>query len=508
MAVGKVTFTRAERDKLAQVLWLLNWISVVTGVVIFSLGLLIKVELQKRREVMSDQDLLYVPHALIATGLAACCVNFLGGTICYDCVGGAKFARWKPAMAPYVAGAFCFTFCVLAGGLLCYGVRGQLDDSLRLGLRHAMRHYKDTDTPGRCTLKRSLDRLQIQLQCCGDTGYRDWFSVQWVSSRYLDMTSPHVLDRLRSNVGGQYLTDGVPFSCCSPFSPRPCIQHRLTNTTAHFNYRHGTDRLNLWTRGCRQVLLDHYTGILRSTGLVVLLIWLFELLVVTGVRYLQTAMENLLLLGDPDSGSDGWILESSLAETARWNLNIIKNLGKCYQSDDDPNINVPGEHRGRRQEVLMRQEVLTGQEVPTRQEVPMRQEVPTRQEVPMRQEVSTGQEVLMRQEVPTRKEVLMRQEVPTGQEVPLRQEVLMRQEVPTGQEVPTRQEVLMRQGPHKAGEITVPAASSTLFAFRLVCVVPPAHDKMPRASLIKTPSLYHSLDWLHAGSILVPTRGL
>lgn len=52
-------------------------------------------------------------------------------------------------------------------------------------------------------------------------------------------------------------------------------------------------------------------------------------------------MENVLRLGDPDLESDGWILENSLAETARSNFNIIKNLGKCYQVDDDPNINVP-----------------------------------------------------------------------------------------------------------------------------------------------------------------------
>lgn len=51
-------------------------------------------------------------------------------------------------------------------------------------------------------------------------------------------------------------------------------------------------------------------------------------------------MENVLRLGDLDSESDGWILEDSLAETARYNLNIIKNLGKCYQVDDDPNIDI------------------------------------------------------------------------------------------------------------------------------------------------------------------------
>ncbi|GLD56899.1 photoreceptor outer segment membrane glycoprotein 2-like protein [Lates japonicus] len=353
MAVGKVTFTKAEREKLAEVLWLLNWISVVTGAILFGLGLFLKIEIQKWQEVMSDQGILYVPHMLISTGLAACCINFLGGKICLDCADTNKFLRWKLVMMPYVVCTFFFTSCVLAGALMCYSIRSQLEESLFLGLRNAMRYYKDTDTPGRCYLKRTLDLLQIQFHCCGNTGYRDWFQVQWISNRYLDMTSSAVVDRLRNNVEGKYLMDGVPFSCCSTFSPRPCIQQQVSNSSAHFNYDQQSQQLNLWRRGCRQTLLDHYTGIMQSIGLTVLLIWLFELLVLTGVRYLQTAMENVLRLGDPESESDGWILENSLAETARSNFNIIKNLGKCYQIDDDPNINVPT--AAAEQEVLSQQ---------------------------------------------------------------------------------------------------------------------------------------------------------
>ncbi|XP_053193367.1 photoreceptor outer segment membrane glycoprotein 2-like [Scomber japonicus] len=342
MAVGKVTFTKREREKLAEVLCLLNWVSVVTGSILLCLGLFLRVELQKWQEVMSEQGVLYVPHMLIATGLAACCINFLGGKICLDCADCNKFLRWKLVMMPYVVCTFCFTSCVLAGALMCYSVHSQLEESLFLGLRSAMRYYKDTDTPGRCYLKTTLDLLQIQFQCCGNSGFRDWFQVQWISNRYLDMSSSTVLDRLRSNVRGQYLMDGVPFSCCSTLSPRPCIQQQVSNSSAHFNYDRQSQQLNLWGGGCRQALLDHYTGLMQSIGLTVLLIWLFELLVLTGVRYLQTAMENVLRLGDPDSESDGWILENSLAETARSNFNIIKSLGKCYQGDDDdPNINVP-----------------------------------------------------------------------------------------------------------------------------------------------------------------------
>lgn len=85
-----------------------------------------------------------------------------------------------------------------------------------------------------------------------------------------------VCSRLRSNIEGRYLMDGVPFSCCNTFSPRPCIQQHITNNSAHFNYEHQTEILNLWMKGCRQALLEHYTHIMQSIGLTVLITWLFE----------------------------------------------------------------------------------------------------------------------------------------------------------------------------------------------------------------------------------------
>lgn len=72
--------------------------------------------------------------------------------------------------------------------------------------------------------------------------------------------------------------DQVPFSCCSPLSPRPCIQQQLRDVSAHFNYDQLSQQLNLWRRGCRQALVEHYTRITESIGLTVLLIWMFEVL--------------------------------------------------------------------------------------------------------------------------------------------------------------------------------------------------------------------------------------
>ncbi|CAJ1073670.1 photoreceptor outer segment membrane glycoprotein 2 [Xyrichtys novacula] len=345
MAVLRVKFTKTKRDKLAQVLWLLNWFSVVAGAILFSLGVFLKVELNKREEMMADRDIHYVPNMLIAVGLIACAINFLGGKICYDCVDTNKFMRWKLILLPYIICTFFFTFCILVGALMCYTMHGELEESLNQGLAKAMKFYKDTDMPGRCFLKRTVDILQMEFQCCGNNGYRDWFQIQWISNRYLDMTHKAVIDRFRSNVEGKYLMDGVPFSCCNTNSPRPCIQQQISNNSAHFNYEHQTEELNLWMKGCRQVLLEYYTYIMQSIGLTVLIIWLFELSVLTGVRFLQTSLENVVKQGDPDSESDGWLLENSFMETARMNLNIIKSLGKSNQIDSgnngDPNINVP-----------------------------------------------------------------------------------------------------------------------------------------------------------------------
>lgn len=75
---------------------------------------------------------------------------------------------------------------------------------------------------------------------------------------------------------GQYLMDGVPFSCCNPSSPRPCIQLQMTNNTAHYSYDHYTEELNVWRRGCREALVSYYGGMMTSIGVLVLLVTILE----------------------------------------------------------------------------------------------------------------------------------------------------------------------------------------------------------------------------------------
>lgn len=82
--------------------------------------------------------------------------------------------------------------------------------------------------------------------------------------------------RVLSNVEGKYLMDSVPFSCCNPGSPRPCIQHHLTNNSAHYDYDHRIEELNIWTRGCREAVFSYYSGIMTAIGMLVIFTFIVE----------------------------------------------------------------------------------------------------------------------------------------------------------------------------------------------------------------------------------------
>lgn len=82
--------------------------------------------------------------------------------------------------------------------------------------------------------------------------------------------------RVLSNVEGRYLMDSVPFSCCNPGSPRPCIQHHLTNNSAHYDYDHRIEELNIWTHGCREALFSYFSGIMTSIGVLIIVTIILE----------------------------------------------------------------------------------------------------------------------------------------------------------------------------------------------------------------------------------------
>uniref|UniRef100_A0A3Q3QIR9 Peripherin-2 n=1 Tax=Monopterus albus TaxID=43700 RepID=A0A3Q3QIR9_MONAL len=317
-----VKFNLPKRVKLAQGLWMLYWFSVIVGILIFSLGIFFKIELRKRSEMMDNNESHLVPNLLILMGMLACGINTFGGKVCHDCLDPIKFTKWKPMLKMYLLLCCGFSMLLLLTALLCILMQFAVYLTLAEGLKNGIKFYKDTDTPGRCFMKRALDLTQIEFRCCGNNNFRDWFEVQWISNRYLDMSNDEVKDRVLSNVEGKYLMDSVPFSCCNPGSSRPCIQHHLTNNSAHYDYDLRTEELNIWMRGCREALFSYYSSMMNSIGA---LVFLADM---AGLKYLSTALETMVDPENPECESKGWLLEKGIKETFTELLAKLKMLGK------------------------------------------------------------------------------------------------------------------------------------------------------------------------------------
>ncbi|XP_026866260.1 peripherin-2a [Electrophorus electricus] len=328
MALLKVKFDLKKRVKLAQMVWLMCWLSIMAGVLVFSLGLFYKIELHKRSELMDNNESHFVPNLLIGVGLAACGINAFGGKICYDSLDSSKFTKWKAVLKPFLFCCLLFNALLFFTALLCFTMRIPLQFILAEGLKNSMKYYKDTDVPGRCYMKRTVDLMQMEFHCCGNKNYKDWFEIQWISNRYLDFSSKKVKDRINSNVDGQYLVNGVPFSCCNPSSPRPCIHYQVTNSSAHYSYDHHTEELNIWKHGCREALVSYYGGLMNTIGVVVLLVTVLQVGVMVGLQYVNTSLSTLVNPEDPESESEGWILEKTVKETFTDVITKMKAMGK------------------------------------------------------------------------------------------------------------------------------------------------------------------------------------
>lgn len=336
MTVLKLKFSFQRRVRLAQGLWLLSWVAMVSGVITFATGIFLKTELVRREEVMHNNDIHIVPNLLIMVGLASVGINICAGKVCQDSLDAARFPRWKNILVPFFCISFLFTSMLLVAMILSYGLQPSLEESLKVGLKNGIRFYKDTDTPGRCFQKETIDHLQMEFQCCGNTNYRDWFEVQWINNRYLDFTSKEVKDRVRSNVDGRYLLDGVPFSCCNPASPRPCIQYQLLDNSAHYNYEYQSEELNLYNRGCRQALVSYYMSLMNTIGPAVMSVFLIQMTVLLSLRFLQTSMEAVEGQENVEIETEGYILEKGVKETIMELKEKAKNFLNQVKVDAAP----------------------------------------------------------------------------------------------------------------------------------------------------------------------------
>nr|XP_058925645.1 rod outer segment membrane protein 1 isoform X2 [Kogia breviceps] len=280
------------RIRLAQGLWLVSWLLVlVGGLTLLCSGHLLLQLWHLGTFLAPSCPVAVLPQVALAASAVALGTGLVGSGASRASLDAAQYSPWRGVLGPLlVAGtAGGGGLLVLALGL-ALALPGTLDTGLEEGLGIALANYKDTEVPGRCQAKRLLDELQLRHHCCGRHG------------------------RIQSNVEGLYLIDGVPFSCCNPHSPRPCLQSQLSDPHAHPLFDPRQPNLNLWAQGCHEVLLGHLQGLASRLGNMLALTFLLQTLVLLGLRYLQTALEGLGGVIDGEGEAQGYLFPAGLKD--------------------------------------------------------------------------------------------------------------------------------------------------------------------------------------------------
>ncbi|XP_061941668.1 uncharacterized protein LOC107996610 isoform X5 [Apis cerana] len=149
--------------------------------------------------------------------------------------------------------------------------------------------------------KRRIDRIQVNMQCCGIDSSDDWHKTYWLQREFLVVDSPDILRYAK--LDGSVTPPVVPWSCCRIDVKGPCFHDplQLPNPEQNSSYE------SLNPRGCLAPMKIMLNGTLHSAA--VMIAFLFVLQVTVGVlsRFDFTAARNAVALGDRWSGSPGWL---------------------------------------------------------------------------------------------------------------------------------------------------------------------------------------------------------
>ncbi|XP_076383813.1 uncharacterized protein LOC143261129 [Megalopta genalis] len=182
----------------------------------------------------------------------------------------------------------------------------------RDGLMQAIQRYGSD-----ATAKERVDAVQTEFECCGDSGYEDWFRVPWLEPangpehpehsehpengpRLEEQSAPDEREEESTR------TADVPFSCCSNDVPKPCVHHDVLNPGAAYDYnpKHPT----IATLGCRTKIMDRAVTVRLYLSGYLAVVTVYQVTLSFLSRLLQTAHSNDLYIGFRKHRYRAWIL--------------------------------------------------------------------------------------------------------------------------------------------------------------------------------------------------------
>ncbi|XP_063539326.1 photoreceptor outer segment membrane glycoprotein 2-like [Cydia strobilella] len=159
--------------------------------------------------------------------------------------------------------------------------------------------------------KVAIDQLQTRFHCCGRVQYQEWFYIPW----YTSGASGNVVLKSSLQSTHKFVSDNVPYSCCSMDVMQPCVHHRVAHEDTVYKYN-PRQKLTIWEAGCEEKLINEMMTISWRLIAVMALITIAMILQGIAVRYLHTAYRSGLHIGN-QVACEAYLLRSVGATTSK-----------------------------------------------------------------------------------------------------------------------------------------------------------------------------------------------
>ncbi|ESN90826.1 hypothetical protein HELRODRAFT_182535 [Helobdella robusta] len=183
-----------------------------------------------------------------------------------------------------VTGVFVFSSMMLVAA--CVSEVRQMTD----GFKKALKMYRiDPD------VRIIFDRMQSNLECCGNTNFKDWFYSPWYPNHFKSPTSAR-LQSILNTTKVLYMQD-TPYSCCDMNQLRPCIHKNIFKNYFHASYNFETS-FSIHKIGCDLVFKNRYLRFIQTSVTIPFAIALAAVLICLPLCIVVSYSKNFVMTED------------------------------------------------------------------------------------------------------------------------------------------------------------------------------------------------------------------
>ena len=173
------------RTKLGNVLLGVTFLLICVGFMFVVISIYISSEITFFKVFLGDYQAARLVQMLGSIGGLMMVICTAGGKLIHACLNPKKRRRYHTFMILYMFCLFILMWAELSVSIMCLVEKEKIRVAFKMGIKSTLEKYRHG-----AEMKKDVDDMQLEFKCCGESGYRDWFTVKWMHRKYVGVDSP------------------------------------------------------------------------------------------------------------------------------------------------------------------------------------------------------------------------------------------------------------------------------------------------------------------------------